>query len=115
MEHKKSLCGHLGISPESVASNTCHQFVFQFVKIPYLAATLSAAINSPFLIIPVLNSVVVAEGRPPQLIGQFFVLFGLNGGERPLVSKLIFGHSGSIFPPLLHSGINCVELMCLFL
>lgn len=54
--------------------------------IPHLTAALRAAINSPFLIIPVLNSVVVAERRPPQLNGQLFVLFSLKGGERSLVS-----------------------------
>lgn len=89
------MCGLLGISPEAVASNTCHRFVFQFVKSPYLTAALGAAINGPFLVIPVLNSVVVAEGRPPQLNGQLFVLFSLKGGERSSVSNLISGRSGS--------------------
>lgn len=95
MEHKKRLCGQLGTSPEAVASNTCHRLVFRFAESPYLTATLSAAINRPFVTIPVLNSVVVAVGRWPQLIGQLSVLFSLKEGGRPLVSHLVPSHSGS--------------------
>lgn len=69
--------------------------MFQFVKSPYLTAALGAAVDGPFLVVPVLNSVVVAEGRPPQLIGQLFVLFSLKGGERSSVSNLIPSRSGS--------------------
>lgn len=60
--------------------------------------TLSAAINSPFLVIPVLNSIVVAERRPLQLVGQLFVLFSLkrDRGERSLVSNLILNPSGPV-------------------
>lgn len=48
------------------------------MSIPYLAVTLSAAIYSPFLIVPVLDSIVEAEGRPPQFAGQLSILFRLK-------------------------------------
>lgn len=41
--------------------------------------TLSAAIHSPFLIVPVLDSIVEAEGRPPQFAGQLSILLRLKG------------------------------------
>lgn len=74
--------------------NTCHRFLFQSGMSPYLTAALGTTIDGPLLIVPVLNSIVVAEGRPPQLNGQFFVLFSLEGGERSLVSVFIFCHWG---------------------
>jgi len=66
---------------------THNHFLFHSGMIPHLTAALRAAINGPLLVIPVLNSIVVAEGRPPQLNGQLFVLFSLEGGERSLVSS----------------------------
>lgn len=51
------------------------------MSVPYLAVTLGAAVYGPLLIVPVLDSVVEAEGRPPQLTGQLSVLFRLKGGK----------------------------------
>ena len=90
MEHEKSLCSHLALSSESVPSSGV-----SVRQEPYLAATLSAAVHRPLVTSPVLDSVVVAEWGPPQLIGQLFVLFGLKGGERLLASSLTFSPSAS--------------------
>ena len=90
MEHEKSLCSHLALSSESVPS-----ICVSVRREPYLAATLSAAVHRPLVTSPVLDSVVVAEWGPPQLIGQLFVLFGLKGGERLLASSLTFSPSAS--------------------
>lgn len=49
------------------------------MSVPYLAVTLCATIYSPLLVVPVLDSIVEAEGRPPQLASQLSVLFRLKG------------------------------------
>lgn len=94
MEHKKGLCGYLDLPPETVASDA-PSIRISVSRAPYLAATLGAAVHRPLLAIPVLDSIVVAERGPPQLIDQLFVLFSLKGGERSLASSLTFGPSAS--------------------
>lgn len=65
-----------------------------------LTAALGTTIDGPLLIVPVLNSIVVAEGRPPQLNGQFFVLFSHFAD-----AVLKCGHNGAQAPQLQnHAG-----------
>lgn len=49
------------------------------VSVPYLAVTLSTAVNSPLLVVSVLDAIVEAQGRPLQLTGQLSVLLRLKG------------------------------------
>lgn len=59
------------------------------MSVPYLAVTLCATIYSPLLVVPVLDSIVEAEGRPPQLASQLSVLFRLKGKTLMSVQTLM--------------------------